>query len=298
MSRKPSVATSAVRAPLPSSSAFVATVMPWAKTLTSSGFAPAASSAAETASITPSDWSLGVLGALPVCRRSPTTITASVNVPPTSTPRSIGRDATSRPPPRPRRPHAKAAAGAWRARGGGLRGDRRGHRHDLDLLRLGQVLVRRAVAVGVQRHPLARGAATGRRGALARVAVGVEAGAREALEHLPGRRHVAGDDVPHARPVADVEVGPHVAEERARGAGEVVLVGDEAPNGGLARVKHLFLLLSTPDDVPRELAVDRPTDLIHEPLSFCPRALAPDPLWRGVWGASMKAKTWPVWSSR
>src|SRR3954468_13014311 len=276
MSRKPSVATSAVRAPLPSSSAFVATVMPWAKTLTSSGFAPAASSAAETASITPSDWSLGVLGALAVCRRSPTTITASVNVPPTSTPRSIGRDATSRPPPRPRRRHA----GAWRARGGGLRGDRRGHRHALDLLRLGQVLVRRAVAVGVQRYPLARGAATGRRAALQRIAVGVEAGAREALEHLPGRRHVAGDDVPHARPVADVEVGPHVAEERARRAGEVVLVGDEAPDGRLARVKDRFVLLSTPDDVPRELAVDRPTDLIHEPLSFLLERWLPTP-----WGA-------------
>src|SRR4051794_13691961 len=63
--------------------------MPWTKRSTSSALAPALSSAAFTASITPSDWSLGVLGALAVIRRSPSSSAASVNVPPTSTPRSI-----------------------------------------------------------------------------------------------------------------------------------------------------------------------------------------------------------------
>ena len=60
---KPAVATSAVRAPLSVSSAFVPTVIPWAKRSTSPGAAPARSSAASIARATPSDWSLGVVGA-------------------------------------------------------------------------------------------------------------------------------------------------------------------------------------------------------------------------------------------
>src|SRR3954463_4359450 len=55
--------------------------------------APAASAAAATAVRTPCDWSSGVVGALAVWTRSPATRTASVNVPPPSTPRS----ATARP---------------------------------------------------------------------------------------------------------------------------------------------------------------------------------------------------------
>ena len=64
---KPSVATNAVRATVPSSSALVATVMPWAKPSTSLARAPAASSARSTAAMTPRDWSSGVVGALAVC---------------------------------------------------------------------------------------------------------------------------------------------------------------------------------------------------------------------------------------
>ena len=45
----------------------------------------------------------------------------------------------------------------------------------VELLRLGEVLVRRAVAVVRQRHPLARRALAGARAALQRVAVRVEA---------------------------------------------------------------------------------------------------------------------------
>jgi hypothetical protein len=80
-----------VRATLPSSSAFVPTVMPWTKRSTPSAPAAARSSAASTAAITPSDWSLGVLGALAVTSRSPSSRAASVNVPPTSTPSSTRR---------------------------------------------------------------------------------------------------------------------------------------------------------------------------------------------------------------
>ena len=54
---KPSVASSAVRATRPSSSAFVPTVIPWTKRSTSRAEAPAPSSASSTAAITPSDWS-------------------------------------------------------------------------------------------------------------------------------------------------------------------------------------------------------------------------------------------------
>ncbi len=71
----------------PSRSAFVATVVPCANALTRAS-EPARSSAASTAAITPSDWSSGVVGAFAVTSRPSTKTTASVNVPPTSTPRS------------------------------------------------------------------------------------------------------------------------------------------------------------------------------------------------------------------
>jgi hypothetical protein len=54
------------------------------------GEAPARSSAAVTAASTPSDWSSGVVGAFAVTSRSPTATTASVKVPPTSTPAARG----------------------------------------------------------------------------------------------------------------------------------------------------------------------------------------------------------------
>src|SRR3954469_6791846 len=70
---KPAVATSAVHATLPSSRAFVPTVIPCTKRSTSDAEAPALSSAASTASSTPSDWSPGVDGALAVPSASPLT---------------------------------------------------------------------------------------------------------------------------------------------------------------------------------------------------------------------------------
>ena len=63
---KPSVASSAVRAPRSSSSALVATVMPWPKLATSGGSTPARSSTSSTAAITPCDWSAGVVGTFAV----------------------------------------------------------------------------------------------------------------------------------------------------------------------------------------------------------------------------------------
>ena len=69
------------------------TVMPWTKRDTSPLEAPNDSSASDTAFMTPSDWSEGVVGDLPVTSRSRPSSTASVKVPPTSTPRIIGVDA-------------------------------------------------------------------------------------------------------------------------------------------------------------------------------------------------------------
>ena len=45
------------------------TVIPWANDSTSPAPAPARSSTASTAAITPRDWSSGVVGAFAVCRR-------------------------------------------------------------------------------------------------------------------------------------------------------------------------------------------------------------------------------------
>ena len=64
------------------------TVMPCAKAVTSPGARPARASAASTAAITPSDWSSGVVGAFAVTSTPSPSRTASVNVPPTSTPSS------------------------------------------------------------------------------------------------------------------------------------------------------------------------------------------------------------------
>jgi hypothetical protein len=73
----------AVRAPILSSRAFVATVMPCARALTE----PASMPAALVAFMTPTDWSCGVEGTFTVVMRPSVSATRSVNVPPTSTPR-------------------------------------------------------------------------------------------------------------------------------------------------------------------------------------------------------------------
>ena len=93
-SRKPSVVTSAVRAPRRSRRAFVATVIPWANAAISPR------SAASTTAMTPSDWSSGVDGTFAVTTRPSTSAARSVNVPPTSTPRAAPVTRASRGRPR------------------------------------------------------------------------------------------------------------------------------------------------------------------------------------------------------
>src|SRR2546421_8439880 len=84
------------------------------------------------------------------------------------------------------------------------------------------MLVRRAVAVMRQRHPLAGRALARRRAALERVAVQVEALAGLAGEELIGAGQVELHDAVDALLAAHREVHADVVEQRARGTGEVV----------------------------------------------------------------------------
>ena len=68
-----------------------------------------------------------------------------------------------------------------------------------ELLGLRQVLMRGAVAVVRQRHPLARRALAGARATLQRVAVDVEAVLRLAAQELVGEVQVALDHAQHAQ---------------------------------------------------------------------------------------------------
>src|SRR5262249_37175141 len=155
-------------------SAFVATVIPWEKPRTCAAARPARSSAAWTAAITPSDWSCGVVGAFAVTIRPSNATTASVNVPPTSTPSSIRGGTLTRRGSRaprsrgPRHPPQRTS----------------GRERRLELLGLGEVLVRRAVAVVRQWHPLTGRALPGTRPALQRIPVDVEPVLRLPREEL------------------------------------------------------------------------------------------------------------------
>src|SRR4051794_26834711 len=164
--------------------------MPCANASTSAASRCARSSAARTAAITPRDWSSGVLGALAVTRRpSSRARTASVNVPPTSTPSSI------------------AGRGRYEVR-------RLGRDRLLDFLGRREMLMRRAVAVVRQRHALA-GRALARRGAaLQRVAVDVVAVLRLALQPLLGERDEARHRHADARLLPHRKVDADVVEQR------------------------------------------------------------------------------------
>ncbi len=83
MSRIPSVVTNAVRAPLRSMSALVASVVPWTKTETSDGGSPAAASTRRIPSSTPTSGA-AVVSTLAVSRPAGLSRTTSVNVPPMS----------------------------------------------------------------------------------------------------------------------------------------------------------------------------------------------------------------------
>ena len=84
-SRKPSVAMSAVRAPLRSMMALVASVVPCTNTPMSPNVRPASASALRAPSMTATSGSRGVVSSLATCRRPPLSSTMSVNVPPMST---------------------------------------------------------------------------------------------------------------------------------------------------------------------------------------------------------------------
>ena len=120
--------------------------------------------------------------------------------------------------------------------GAGLRRERLGHwpTDQLDLLGLGQVLMRRAVAVVVQRHPLAGSAATGRGAALQWLAVNVESVLGHAIQDVERALHVSLHDAPHPWLGVHGEVGLDLLEQIARWAREVVAIADEALDGGLA----------------------------------------------------------------
>jgi hypothetical protein len=94
--------------------------------------------------------------------------------------------------------------------------------------------MRRAVAVVVQRHPLAGSAATGRGAALQRLAVNVESVLGHAVQDVERALHVSLHDAPDPRLGVHGEVGLDLLEQIARGAREVVAIADEALDSGLA----------------------------------------------------------------
>src|SRR5579863_448993 len=174
MSVKPSVAINAVRAVLPSSSALVATVIPCAKRSTSPASTPAPSSTARTAAITPRDCSAGVVGTFAVCTVAAPTSTASVKVPPTSTPSSISEAYARRTIPK----------------------EQPLRRQRLAVLGVGEVLVRRAVPVVRQRRALACRALAGRRAALQRLVAHRRARRLRVLHQIALREAHVADDHP------------------------------------------------------------------------------------------------------
>src|ERR1700740_3282514 len=206
---------SAVRAPCPCSSALVATVIPCAKRRSCAGSEPAFDSTAATASSTPSASSAVVVGSLAL-RTSPpaVTSTASVNVPPTSTPRST--------------PPAYAGRAGARARPA-LRGG------ELLVLGLRQVVVRRAVAVVRERSALAgRALARGRAALRRRAADRRVALERMGLDELLGRVDVAVYALVQVGQRRHRELAADLPEQRARRPREVVAVGGKTGYHGLA----------------------------------------------------------------
>src|SRR5215472_15268210 len=91
MSRYPRVVIMPVRAPLYSSTALVAMVVPWKTCGTSVGAIPWRSHSSRMPTSTPAEGSAGVVGTLwiTVTSRSVSDSTRSVKVPPTSTPMSF-----------------------------------------------------------------------------------------------------------------------------------------------------------------------------------------------------------------
>ncbi len=112
----------------------------------------------------------------------------------------------------------------------------------LQLLGLGEVLVRRAVAVVRQRHALARGALARARAALQRVSVDVEPVLRPGCEELVSESQIALDHVQHAHLRVQREVRADITEQRARRPGKVMPVGRKPLNSRLTRAQHALVV--------------------------------------------------------
>ena len=134
------------------------------------------------------------------------------------------------------RPRGRACPGAAEGAVGGERLGARG-----EVLRVGQVLVRGAVAVvgwgirwqGVPRRVVARHCS-----GLPLTSI---AGAAAAGEELLGAPQVALDDEPGAALGREGEVGADVVEERPGRPGEVVAVGDEPLDRRLAGAQDVLV---------------------------------------------------------
>src|SRR3954447_11823262 len=131
------------------------------------------------------------------------------------------------------------------------------------LLGLGQVLVRRTVAVVRQRRALARRPAPRGRAALQAVR------RRPRREVLLRERHVAVDDLVDAELLLKREVDAHVAEQRLGRPREVVPLGRQPRDGGLTRsqdplvMARSFVTGTLLQDERCELTIDRAAEAIH-----------------------------------
>src|SRR4051812_15354334 len=139
--------------------------------------------------------------------------------------------------PSPMNPTVSAIAGGGyrQLRGGGD-----------DLVRLGEMLVRRAVAVLRQRRALAGRTATRRRPALDPTAFDVVAGHRHRREVVLGERHVALYDEVDALLRRHREVDPDVVEQGLGRFREVVPVGSEAVDRRLTGTQHTLMVARAP----------------------------------------------------
>src|SRR6476661_67300 len=153
-----------------------------------------------------------------------------------------------------------------------------------------------AVAVVRQRHALARRALSRGRAALERVAVRVVALPRHLREPFVGGGDVTAHDAIDALLAAHREVKANVVEQRSCRPREIVAIRDHALDRGLAGCQHAMVVDPSTaiarvrlEDLLGELAVDRPTDVKHEPslLDWS----VPDPPPRRVSACPVKVET-------
>ena len=143
-----------------------------------------------------------------------------------------------------------------------------------------EVLVRRAVVAPRPRVALTRRALAGVGTAFANEPA--EPGAvRQSLQIGLCEPDVAVDHLPDTQLVADRELCSHLAEQPARGSGEVAAVCDEPTNGLLAGVED-ELLVPAPSRIMlglynrrSDLSIDRTTELVHISLPLRIRSVEP-----------------------